>query len=196
MRRFAYLAALAAPLLAVAPAAAQTATDPSAPSFTGLRVQGLAGWDRTQAYGGHKDGVLYGAGLGYDVQRGGILIGIDGEIDGSTAKDCVGSATAADPRLCAKAGRDLYVGGRVGTLLGARTLLYAKAGYTNARYSLGDNNGTTNVGGSKNFDGLRVGGGLEYALTRNAFVNAEYRYSNYQDGLSRNQVVGGFGVRF
>jgi len=39
-----------------------------------------------------------------------------------------------------------------------------------------------------------VGG--EYGLTRNTFLKAEYRYSNYEQGFSRNQVVGGFGVRF
>ena len=43
---------------------------------------------------------------------------------------------------------------------------------------------------------MRVGAGIQYAIGRNAFVNAEYRYSNYEDGVSRNQVLGGFGVRF
>jgi hypothetical protein len=29
-----------------------------------------------------------------------------------------------------------------------------------------------------------------------AYVRTEYRYSNYQDGVDRHQVVGGIGVRF
>jgi hypothetical protein len=28
------------------------------------------------------------------------------------------------------------------------------------------------------------------------FLKAEYRYSNYKDGVSRNQVLGGVGIRF
>jgi outer membrane immunogenic protein len=37
---------------------------------------------------------------------------------------------------------------------------------------------------------------VEHALGSRAFVKAEYRYSNYEAGLSRNQVVGGIGLRF
>ena len=50
--------------------------------------------------------------------------------------------------------------------------------------------------GSDNGGGWRVGAGAEFALSRNTFVKAEYRYSNYEGSLSRNQVVGGFGFRF
>lgn len=194
MRRFAFLPLAALPLVLAVPAAAQVA--PGYSSFTGLRVQGLAGWDRTQSDGDHSDGVLYGVGVGYDVQRGGILVGVDGEISDSTARDCFGARSLADPRVCANAGRDLYAGARIGTLLTPRTLVYAKAGYTNARYGFRYNDGIDRERYARDLDGLRVGGGVEYALGPNTFVNAEYRYSNYQDGISRNQIVGGFGVRF
>jgi outer membrane immunogenic protein len=50
--------------------------------------------------------------------------------------------------------------------------------------------------GNANADGIRAGAGLEYALGQNLFVKAEYRYSNYEAGVERNQVVGGFGFRF
>ena len=36
----------------------------------------------------------------------------------------------------------------------------------------------------------------EYALGTNAFVKTEYRYSNYESGFERHQVLGGFGFRF
>ena len=45
-------------------------------------------------------------------------------------------------------------------------------------------------------DGVRVGAGVEHQLTSRAFVKAEYRYSNYEQGVSRNQVVAGVGLRF
>ncbi|MBV9840277.1 MAG: porin family protein [Sphingomonadaceae bacterium] len=195
MRCVAYTAALGAVALAVglsAPASAQVGGG----SFTGLRVEGLAGWDRVQN-DGHKDGVAYGVGAGYDVQMGPAVVGIEGEADGSSTKQCVGSFTAADPRICAKAGRDLYVGGRVGTVLAPGTLLYAKAGYTNARVRLTGDDGTgTTTLDHRDLDGVRVGAGIEHALFSRAYVKAEYRYSNYQDHFSRNQVLGGFGVRF
>ncbi|KKC26489.1 outer membrane protein [Sphingomonas sp. SRS2] len=164
--------------------------------FTGARVEALAGWDRVQN-NGHDDGIGYGLGVGYDFQTGMGLVGVEAEATDSSVKQCVGSTTVADPRLCAKAGRDLYVGGRVGAVVGGSTLLYAKAGYTNARAKLTGNDGTGTVGlGSTDLDGVRVGVGAEYAITGNSFVKTEYRYSNYENGFSRNQVTAGFGFRF
>lgn len=180
---------------AAAPALAQDASSGRAP-FTGARVEGLAGWDRVQN-NGHKDGVAYGIGAGYDVQAGKVLVGIEGEAADSTAKLCAGSRTTADPRVCAKAGRDLYVGGRIGTVVGGRTLLYAKGGYTNAQAKLTSNDGIAQTTlGKTNLDGYRVGAGAEYAIGSNSFVKTEYRYSDYENGFSRHQVVAGFGLRF
>lgn len=180
-------------LTAAAPAFAQDATAP----FSGPHIEAIGGWDRSQADGGHRDGVLYGVGAGYDIQRGSMVFGVDAEANDSSAKACSGAATAASPRLCAKAARDLYVGGRVGTLVTPTTLLYAKAGYTNGRYKATVDTGTgSNSLGADNLDGVRVGLGVEHALGSKAFIRTEYRYSNYQDGVSRNQVVAGVGMHF
>jgi outer membrane immunogenic protein len=193
MRSIVVAALLAAS--AATPALAQGDAGDRAP-FTGFHVDGLAGWDRVQKYG-HDDGVVYGLGAGYDLRAGSAIVGIEGEINDSNVKECAGSTTAADPRLCAKAGRDLYIGGRVGTPIGSKTLLYAKAGYTNARAKLTSNDGTGQVTLAKqDLNGARVGVGVEHALSRNSFIKTEYRYSNYEKGFSRNQVVGGFGFRF
>lgn len=193
MRSIVVAALLAAS--AAAPALAQGPASDQAP-FTGPRVEGLAGWDRVQN-NGHDDGVLYGLGAGYDVRTGMGLVGLEGEINDSSVKQCFGSRTVTDPRFCAKAGRDIYVGGRIGTVIGNNTLLYAKAGYTNARAKLTSNDGTGQFTlGKTNLDGVRVGVGAELALDRHSFVKTEYRYSNYEKGFSRNQVVVGFGFRF
>lgn len=196
MRRFTLAALLAAPLAVAAVAAPAAAQDGAAP-FTGVHVDGLAGWDNIQNHG-HSNDFMYGVGAGYDVALGnGIRVGIDGEVADSNNKSCFGSKTVADPRFCAKAGRDLYVGGRVGTVVGGKTLLYAKAGYTNAQAKLTSDDGTARTTlGKTNLDGIRVGAGAEYAVGSNAYVKTEYRYSNYQDGFSRHQVVAGFGLRF
>ena len=190
MRCFAYAALLAT--AAATPALAQD----RAP-FTGPRVEGLIGWDRVQSDGDRDDAVGYGAAVGYDMQMGGAVVGLEGEYSDSDARSCVGSTTAADPRLCVKTGRDLYAGGRVGTVVGGSTLLYAKAGYTNAQAKLTSDDGTGQVTLDKaNLDGIRVGAGAEHAIGQNSYVKAEYRYSNYEQGVSRHQAMAGFGFRF
>jgi outer membrane immunogenic protein len=167
--------------------------------YTGVRVEGLVGWDRPQSNGDHADGLAYGVGLGYDFQTGGAVLGIEGEASDSTAKECIDSFAIVGDRLCAKTGRDLYVGGRVGAVVGRSTLLYAKAGYTNARSEATYNSnlaGSTTIRTHDSLDGFRVGAGVEQAVGRKAFVKAEYRYSNYEQGVDRHQVVAGLGIRF
>jgi len=179
------IAALAVSTAALAaPAMAQDADK----AFSGAHVEAIGGWDRVQGEGAHDDGVLYGVGAGYDIRTGNTVFGVEGEASDSTQKENVGGLTE-------HASRDLYIGGRVGAVVGGNNLLYAKAGYTNARYSVsGTATGVDLAHG--NLDGVRVGAGIEHQLSNNMFVKAEYRYSNYQSGVSRNQVVGGVGIRF
>jgi len=180
------IAALVASTAIAAPAFAQDAA--ASGSFTGAHVEAIGGWDRVQGEGSHDDGVLYGVGAGYDLQRGKAVFGIEGEATDSTQKQNLGALTE-------KASRDLYVGGRIGYVLGGNNLLYAKAGYTNARFKVdGTDTGVTLADG--NLDGVRVGAGVEHQLSNRAFVKAEYRYSNYEQGISRNQVLAGVGLRF
>jgi outer membrane immunogenic protein len=171
---------------AAMPAFAQDAPASSDASFTGAHIEALGGWDRVQGQNSHDDGALYGVGAGYDIQRGKAVFGIEGEASDSTQKESVGGVTE-------HAARDLYVGGRIGAVIGGNNLLYAKAGYTNARYTLSGTGTGTFAGG--NLDGVRVGAGIEHEMGK-AFVKAEYRYSNYEQGVSRNQVVAGVGLRF
>jgi outer membrane immunogenic protein len=182
MSKFIIAAALSAVAIA-APAFAQDAA--AGPSYSGAHVEAIGGWDRVQS-GGHDDGALYGVGAGYDLRRGNTVFGIEGEASDSTVREDFGTVTA-------HAARDLYAGGRIGIVAGGN-LLYAKAGYTNARLSL--SGATVGTVDRANLDGVRVGAGVEHALGSRAFVKAEYRYSNYEAGVSRNQVVAGVGLRF
>ena len=191
MRCFAYTALLAT-VAAVTPAMAQE----SAP-FTGPRVEGLVGWDHVKAGGDSDDAIGYGGAIGYDMQMGGAVVGLEGEYSDSDSRACAGSTTVADPRLCVKAGRDLYAGARVGTVVGGSTLLYAKAGYTNAQAKVTSDDGIDQITLDKsNLDGVRVGVGAEHAVGSNAYVKAEYRYSNYEAGVERHQALAGVGYRF
>ena len=91
-----------------------------------------------------------------------------------------------------KAGRDLYAGGRVSVAVSPTANLYVKGGYTNARYKADD--GFDSV--SENFGGYRLGAGGQMTVSGKAYVGAEYRYSNYEHGLERNQVALTVGTRF
>ncbi len=174
-------AATTAVVLAVsAPAMAQEASP-----FTGAHAEVLVGYDKLDTNGsvaGNPDGLLYGLGLGYDLQVGGVVLGIEGEIADSTANVDVGGVDI-------DAARDLYVGARAGFPIGSQALAYVKAGYTNARIE------TEGFGGD-NGDGARVGAGLEYKLGGQLFVKGEYRYSNYEADVERHQFVAGLGIRF
>jgi outer membrane immunogenic protein len=102
--------------------------------------------------------------------------------------------------LCADAGRELYIGGRAGVLVGRNVLLYGKAGYTNARFDVdyddGTPAGTNDFSFSENLDGVRVGLGAQFGISRNTYIRTEGRYSNYEQGSDRGQVTAAFGFRF
>ena len=187
-------------LLLLAGAAASPALAQDASPFQGARVEGIIGYDRVGIEDDGADGAVYGAGIGYDIQRGRGVFGIEAEISDSSADECIGDVVIAGDALCASAGRDLDVGGRAGAAVAPNLLLYAKAGYSNARVSLDYDDGPGSTVAdyriSENLDGIRLGAGAEYAIGPNSYLKAEYRYSNYEQGFDRHQVVGGSGFRF
>jgi len=185
-----------ASLLATAFATPALAQETDAP-FTGPRIEGQVGWDRVQGDGSRSDDVMYGVNAGYDTQMGGAVIGAEVEYSDSSNRACTGAKTVADPRLCLKAGRDLYAGARVGTVVGGRTLVYAKAGYTNADAKFTSDDGADETTLAKaHLDGVRVGAGVEQSLGDKLYVKGEYRYSNYELGVERHQALAGVGIRF
>lgn len=211
---------VAGSMLAIsAPAMAQDSDS----EFDGFRVEALAGYDVNKAGSSDDDdttpdndqsieGIGYGVGVGYDYDAGGVVLGLEAELADSTADVDI---DAADPDYIGfgnvGAGRDIYVGARVGFKANDDLLVYGKGGYTNARYDFRVDQ--DEVDGRLDADGWRVGAGLEYAMSGNTFAKVEYRYSNYTSAeidyegnvpdvdvgeidLDRHQVMAGFGVRF
>lgn len=195
------LAALAATTLST-PAMAQDAPPP----FTGLRVEGVVGYDVLKdgsgQDSGESEGLLYGGQVGYDFRTGGVVLGIEGEATGSTTDTRATGLLVPNDVTTLDAGRDLYVGGRVGALLSPVAMVYAKGGYTNAQVDVDYRAGNSTTRFKSELDGFRVGAGLEYQLNPGMYVKGEYRYSNYSsiDGydtdLDRHQLLGGIGIRF
>lgn len=175
------LAALAATAVA-SPALAQDAS-----AIAGPRLEAVAGYDRVNAAGEKDGGALFGIGAGYDVAiNPTVSLGADVEASKSSVKD------EFLPGETVKMGRDLYAGARATFAVSPGANLYVKGGYTNARVkydgSLGDL--------AENVEGYRLGAGGQMSLGGKAFVGAEYRYSKYDEDLSRNQVVATIGTRF
>ncbi len=203
--------ALAVPAALAAVLATGLATPAAAQDgpFAGGRIEALAGYDNLQDGGDGdsegREGFSYGGLLGYDFQRGNIVYGIEGEVTDSTTKARSYNEFAAGDRFSVEAGRDLYVGGRLGYVISPQAMVYGKAGYTNARvesrYQAATSSDSELVD-KANLDGFRLGAGLEYKLSPTAFVKGEYRYSHYGDvdgydiDLDRHQLMAGLGIRF
>ena len=204
-------------------AAATPAMAQDSENFDGFRLEALAGYDVTQAGSsvdteGENDesieGVSYGIGAGYDFDAGGVVLGLEAEYTGSTAEVEVNEGDVEAFGIGnVSAGRDLYLGARVGVKANDDLLVYAKGGYTNATYDIRTVGGNVEYRADIDTDGFRVGAGLEYAMSNNTFAKVEYRYSNYSSAeidyegdapdvdlgeidLDRHQVMAGFGFRF
>lgn len=162
---------IASAALAVAtPAFAQ-----SAAPFTGARIGATVGYDKTHG----SDGVTYGGSFGYDyglTPR--ITLGAEATLEDSSTK--FGGVNAS---------RDAAISARLGYVLTPKILGFAKVGYDTTRFE-------TN-GSHTNLEGVRFGGGLEYALTPKTYISAEYRRTEYENHFGgRDAGIAGFGFRF
>jgi outer membrane immunogenic protein len=172
MRTIAVAAFASASLLAAAvPAAAQDAAP-----FTGARIGATLGYDKVMG----EDGLTYGGAFGYDVAVAPrITLGAEGTFEDSTTKDAG-----------IRASRDVAISARAGYVLTPQLLGFAKVGYDTTRVEVAG-------AGHSNFEGVRFGGGLEYAVTPRTYVSAEYRRTEYEGNLGgRDAGVVGFGIRF
>ena len=220
MKKIAILAAATSAAAFATPALAQDNTP-----FTGPRVEALVGYDIVKAGSSVDDdgndnndqsmeGINYGAGIGYDFNAGGVVLGVEAEyMDSSADTDFENGDFEGFGFGNVNANRDLYIGARVGVPVQPDLLLYAKGGYTNAKFDVRSNDGTTEFNQDIDTDGWRVGAGVEYATNNNMFVKAEYRYSKYEEAeidfggdipdsdrfdidTDRHQFVVGVGFRF
>jgi outer membrane immunogenic protein len=181
--RILFTAAILAAAASATPAFAQ---DAAPRNFNGPHIEAVAGYDNLGGAGDSTDGIMYGIAGGYDFRINNLVLGIEAEAAESTAGECQGG-------ICLDASRDLYVGGRIGAVVSPNVLIYAKAGYTNARVELSNGN----VSDSTNLDGIRAGAGVEWQFRNSPVsIRAEYRYSNYENGVDRHQGVVGLAYRF
>lgn len=170
--------ALAASALAVAtPAFAQEESTAGGKFVAGA----IIGVDRVEfevdGFTSRDEDAVFGITAGYDYEtEKGLVFGIEAEYtDSSLGVSVQDGAESAS----VNAGRDLYVGGRLGFRPGKNGLLYVKGGYTNASIELEYDDGTGEVSAEESFDGFRLGAGGEIDLGKNYGIRLEYRYSDY-----------------
>jgi outer membrane immunogenic protein len=183
----AILASAATLGLTASPASAQT---------TG-RVEVHGGWDHA-GNDVDSDGIVYGIGAGVDFQLSPrVTAGVEANLDFSSTDECGSSVLAAGDVLCVEAGRDISAVGRLGYRVTDNGTLYALAGYTNGRFRIDYDpaNGPL-VSTRDNLDGVRLGAGYQHNFSNGLYSKVEYRYSNYEAGLERHQVIAGLGVAF
>ncbi|QPQ54614.1 porin family protein [Allosphingosinicella flava] len=202
-------------------------------AFTGPRVEGIVGYDSLKSGNDDGDGVdtsddegdesidgvAYGIGVGYDFDLGGVVAGVEAEYMDSSANQEADETTPDGLGFTSRveAGRDIYVGGRIGFPVTPSTLLYVKGGYTNTSIEAGYETDSDSFEFDTNVDGYRLGAGVEQKFGTNLYGKLEYRYSNYTNidfdddfdlddfesedvggpiDLDRHQVVASIGMRF
>lgn len=163
-------AAIAAAAAVSAPAFAQDAAP-----FTGPRAGVTMAFDKAQG----EEGYQYGVTAGYDlalaprVTFGPEVSLTDSTVDGNGFE----------------ASRELAASVRLGYVVTPQILAFGKVGYTNGRIEA--------AGGHTSLEGVRYGGGLEYSVTPNTYISAEYQRTEYEaDFGGRDAGVVGIGFRF
>jgi outer membrane immunogenic protein len=149
---------------------ALVATPAMASDFAGPRVEVTAGADDVKN-GVDTTDISYGAALGFDLQFGKLVAGVD--------------ATAAN--VFDKA--DLGVGARLGYVLNENVLAFTRVGYTNLERP-------AVRGRALELEGLTLGGGLEVNVAGPVYGKIEYRYTDFDAGVGRHGGLVGVGVRF
>jgi outer membrane immunogenic protein len=145
-----------------------------------------------RGFGTANDGVIGGAHVGYNVQFNQFVVGLEGSVDGSSLSRNV-SGTVFVPTIgttpvnvSSNVGIQGSIRGRLGYAFD-RVLIYATGGvaFAGVDGSISTPFGYTSISNTR--VGYTVGGGLEYAVTNNWSIRAEYRYSNF--GTSSNNAA-------
>ncbi|QIG48732.1 porin family protein [Nordella sp. HKS 07] len=192
MRRLLLVAGLIVGLSGVSLAADVVEPMPAAYDWTGVYVGGQVGWQwfegdisdpATNRFGSvDDDDFVYGGHIGANYQIDSIVLGIEGDIEGTNI-----SASSSEPDLIDVAAEaDIDLQGSIRARLGwaiDNILIYATGGYAWADadfdYKFPSIGGVTSSF-SETLDGWTVGGGLEWGWDQWS-TRIEYRYTEYDD---------------
>jgi outer membrane immunogenic protein len=164
-------------------------------------------------FNANPSGVIGGAHLGYNLQIGQWVAGIEGTVDGTSIEGTAAAATGVT--MTTRSEVQGSIRARVG-IAWNRWLIYGTGGAAFAGNTDGYINNVPALSetDSKTRSGWTVGGGVEYAMTDNWSLRAEYRYSDFGRSpdfpfptltlgnvsfthhLTESQIQAGFSYRF
>ncbi|MDQ6868595.1 MAG: porin family protein [Pseudomonadota bacterium] len=122
------------------------------------------------------NGVIGGAHLGYNLQIAQWVAGLEGSVDGTSLHGTRTSATGVT--MSTRPDVQGSIRARIGIAFD-RVLIYGTGGAAFAGIHNNYSVGFLSESDSKTRTGWTVGGGLEYAVTNNWSIRAEYRYSDF-----------------
>ena len=169
---------------------------------TGFVAAGLVNASPNSFRGGSDDvGFVGGGQIGYNVQNGMFVYGLEADADFFGGQSGSSTTTAnldvytapGSTRTITRRSGDGFLGtvrGRLGVAAFDRTLLYVTGGlaygnygtsYARVRYTNGVTGAVVDFNSADNHDvrvGYALGAGVEYALTQQISAKAEYLYTN------------------
>ncbi len=143
--------------------------------FAGFPVTGLK-----------SSSVMGGVQAGYNYQMGSIVAGLEADVSIASLKK-TSLANAPGTPFSSKANWFATVAPRLGYSFGD-ALLYVKGGLAVADFEYSHLQGINLIKAGTTRAGYVVGAGLEYALTRNLSLKAEYNYMDF--GKGRTTITG------
>lgn len=163
--------------IAVATISAPALAQSDEGAFTGPRLGVTTGYDKMNDH----DGATYGVAAGYDLAvTPKIRAGVEAGLADSTVKG--GGVDNS---------RDLSASARLGYVVSPRVMPFAKVGYASSRFE------PTGTGTGAALEGVRYGGGVEFAATPRTYVSAEYQRTEYEQNVGgRDAAMVGVGLRF
>jgi outer membrane immunogenic protein len=197
-------------------------------NFNETVVDPVTGTVINTSVGGKPNGVIGGAHVGFNYQipgwnwfsSSGVVIGLEGSVDGTSLTNTAVVGFPDDSTLTAHSKADIQgsIRGRLGVAWD-RVLIFATGGVAfggfNTEVSFSDPPFFASASRSNTRVGWTVGGGIEYAITNNWSIQAEYRFTdfgtirngdlaglpagNFFNGhrrLQQNQVQAGFSYKF
>ncbi|NYT41349.1 outer membrane beta-barrel protein [Sphingomonas sp. R-74633] len=190
-----FFAAAAATLL-LAPVSAFAQDAEPAHDFAGPRIEARLGYETPTISDGSGSiwkigsAVSYGGEVGVDIRAGNkVVVGPYANYEFSSVSLCDGA-------VCLNETGNLSAGGRLGFVVGSKSLVYLKAGY--ASITLEAKAGSVTDSESKG--GVQGAIGFEMGIGKKAYAFLEGSYADYGDfygiNLQRRHVAGGVGIRF
>lgn len=146
-------------------------TKSSTPAYDDLSLLSLDGLSSAGFVGGGR--------IGFDYARWRFLVGAFGSYNFSNQETELGVLTGfGGPTFTAEKQGEWDAGVRLGYIVAPKTLAYVLAAYTQTSYEV---NGPKGKIADQDFSGVKVGGGVEFAVAQNVFLGVEYAHTFYQD---------------